>query len=303
MNKVVVIGSINQDVVVSLERAPNGGETVVARNASMFPGGKGANQAVAAALAGANVTLIGRVGSDAFGPALKEYLRARGLDLKVASDGVAGTGMAVIFVEDNGENRIAVIAGANALVGNQEVAAVESIGEGDYLVVQNEIPIRTTVAALVAARTRGATTIYNPAPAMPIDGRAIAATDILVVNEHEFTTVLKGVEIDISNRAGLREIVVSSARLLKLDLILTLGTAGVIASIDGSVVDLLARTVRVVDTTGAGDCFVGAFVAFLAAGRERPDALIMANVAASLSVQSLGASSSFPTREEIETAK
>ena len=302
MGRVFVAGSINMDVVATASRHPRIGETVAGNAVRYFPGGKGANQAVAAAKLGAPTTLIGRIGKDAFGDQLKTFLAAQGIDLTFVRE-TAGvhTGTAIITVA-NADNTIVVIPGANATVTAAEVAA-PTLAKGDIAVSQFEIPLPTISAFFKRARAGGATTILNPAPATQFDAEMLALVDILILNESELGFLTKAELRDTDDDARFIE----AARLLQTGkdkiVCVTLGRRGVLALIDGQPLIISGRAVRAVDTTGAGDCFVGAVAAQLAGGRSIGDALDYANVAASICVQRMGAAPSMPSAAEMELAQ
>ena len=272
MGRVVVLGSLNVDLVAAVERHPRPGETVLADGPLLrFAGGKGGNQAVAAAAAGAQVRLVGAVGPDDGGQAYLARLRSRGVDVSAVRtvEGVP-TGQAWITVDDEGENAIVVIAGANAHVAGDDLTEqLGDLGPGDVLVLQLEVPIRTVAAAARAAHGRGARVVLNAAPyaALPHDVAALA--DPLVVNEHE---ALELADSDASPTSVL----------------VTFGPAG--CSWDGERFDgLPVDDADVVDTTGAGDAFCGALAAALAAGADRGAAVRAATEAGAAAVQHRGA--------------
>jgi ribokinase len=298
MSKVIVAGSINMDIVVTAERHPRVGETIVGQDLRYFPGGKGANQAVAAAKLGGEVQMVGRVGSDAFAGDLDLFLKDQAVDLSyVSRTASAPTGTALITVA-SADNTIVVVPGANGTVSESDVSALP-IDPADVLVSQFEIPVPAVTAFFRNGKTSGARTILNPAPAQAIPTELIALVDVLVVNETELdflvqaaprTTVASPTQIVDSARA-LRE---------KEDqwIIVTLGADGAVALIGNKVLTIPGRKVTAVDTTGAGDCFVGALAAELAAGSDAESALNFANSAASICVQRPGAGPSMPTRNE-----
>jgi ribokinase len=298
MGRVFVAGSINMDVVATAERHPRIGETVAGKEVLYFPGGKGANQAVSAAKLGAPTTLIGRLGADAFGAELRTFLAAQGIDLDLVKDTAgARTGTAIITLA-NADNTIVVIPGANAMVDGSDVAA-PVLAEDDVAVSQFEIPLPSIAAFFERARAAGATTILNPAPAMECSAELLDLVDILVLNESElaFLTGHEFGETDDPKRF------VDSARSLggrEKIICVTLGSRGVLALIDGAPLLIPGRAVKAVDTTGAGDCFVGALAAQLASGTTIPYALNYANAAASICVQRMGAGPSMPTAAEVE---
>jgi ribokinase len=299
MGRVFIAGSINMDVVATTDRHPRIGETVAGNAVLYFPGGKGANQAVSAAKLGAPTTLIGRIGTDGFGDELKAFLAAQGVDLTfVQSTADAHTGTALITIA-NADNTIVVIPGANALLDAADVAA-PTLAKGDIAVSQFEIPLPTINAFFKRARAAGATTILNPAPAVEFDRALLDLVDILILNESELGFLTKTELRDTDDYARFIE----AARLLQTStdktICVTLGKRGIVALIDDrSHVDL-GRAVKAIDTTGAGDCFVGAVAALLADGQPLRSALGYANIAASICVQRMGAAPSMPTVAEVE---
>ena len=299
MGHVFVAGSINMDVVATADRHPRIGETVAGSAVLYFPGGKGANQAVAAAKLGAPTTLIGRLGKDAFGDELKAFLAAEAIDLSfVQQTSQAHTGTAIITVA-NADNTIVVIPGANALVSAADVET-PVLSAGDIAVSQFEIPLPAISAFFKRARAAGATTILNPAPAIEFDAEMLDLVDILILNESELGLLTKTELRDTDDYPRFIE----AARSLQVGkdktVCVTLGKRGVLALIDGQPLVIDGRAVKAVDTTGAGDCFVGAVAAQLAGGKPIHDALHHANMAASICVQRMGAAPSMPTAAEIE---
>ncbi len=300
--QILVIGSANMDLVVRAEWIAGPGETVLGEAFRQIPGGKGANQAVAAARLGAEVFFLGRVGRDAFGDALAAGLEKEGIKLDLLRhDREAPTGVALISVDAQGQNAITVAPGANGQVSAEDVmdaAAVFAVTSA--VVVQLEIPLPTVLAALETARACGVRTLLNPAPfrhtdALP-DG-LLACVDVLIPNEHEAAALLGYATTD-----GLvwEEVV---ARLLAKGVgavIVTLGAEGCVLADKTGTRRLPAHPVKAIDTTAAGDCFTGALAVALAEGRSLDDAARFACVAASLSVTRFGAQPSLPTRAEVE---
>jgi ribokinase len=301
MGRVVVAGSINMDVVATAERHPRVGETVFGKDVLYFPGGKGANQAVAAAKLGATTALIGRLGKDAFGAELRAFLAGQGVDLSWMreTDG-AHTGTAIITLAD-ADNTIVVVPGANGLVTPEDVSAAP-LAKGDVAVSQFEIPLPAICVFFERARAAGAITILNPAPARACDAGLLDLVDVLVLNETELGLLAK---------TELREgddvaCFVQAARALQVRreqiICVTLGKRGAVALVDGEAIIVPGRRVTAVDTTGAGDCFVGALAAQLAQGATVRDAIGYANAAASIGVQRMGAAPSMPTAAEVAAA-
>jgi ribokinase len=262
-----------------------------------FPGGKGANQAVASAKLGAPTTLIGRLGIDAFGQQLRTFLTAQAIDLTHVKDTAEiHTGTAIITVAD-ADNTIVVVPGANALVCAEDVTAVV-LAKGDVAVSQFEIPQATIRAFFQRARAAGATTILNPAPAILFGKDLLDLVDILILNETELG-FLTGTELRDSDDPAR---FVEAARALQGGgriICITLGKRGVLALIDGQASVIAGRAVKTLDTTGAGDCFVGALASRLANGTAIRNALDYANAAASICVQRMGAAPSMPTAAEV----
>jgi ribokinase len=301
MGRVIVAGSINMDVVATAERHPAVGETVAGKEVLYFPGGKGANQAVAAAKLGAETILIGRLGADAFGAELKAFLARQAVDLSLVRESAeAHTGTAIITIA-KADNTIVVVPGANGLVSADDVASV-ALASGDVAVSQFEIPLRAIAAFFVRARTAGATTILNPAPARPINAQLLSLVDILVLNETELG-LLSGKTLSETDKIECFVDAATSLRASERQTIcVTLGKRGLVALAGGDAIMVRGRAVTAVDTTGAGDCFVGALAAQLAQGSALRDALRTANVAASISVQRMGAAPSMPTADEVAKA-
>jgi ribokinase len=299
MGRVFVAGSINMDVVATADRHPRVGETVAGHEVLYFPGGKGANQAVSAAKLGAPTTLIGRLGTDAFGHDLKIFLAAQGVDLSfVRETAEAHTGTAIITVA-NADNTIVVVPGANAHVSAADVATAP-LATGDVAVSQFEIPQPTVSAFFKRAREAGARTILNPAPMIAFDAKLLDLVDILILNESELG-LLAGIELRDTNDSAR---IIEATRSLRGNgariVCVTLGKRGVVALAGNEPLTIPGRAVKAVDTTGAGDCFVGAVAAQLAAGKSIRDALDYANLAASICVQRMGAAPSMPTAAEVK---
>lgn len=298
MGRVFIAGSINMDVVATADRHPKLGETVAGREVLYFPGGKGANQAVAASRLGARTTLIGRLGKDSFGAELKAFLGDQGIDLGyLQQTAEAHTGTAIITVAAS-DNTIVVIPGTNALVGADDVRVVPLL-KGDVAVSQFEIPLPTIATFFQRAREAGATTLLNPAPAQKMTSELLALVDILVLNETELG-FLADVELSESDEASK---IIEVARKLQAraeqTICITLGKRGVLALAASEEFAVQGRSVKALDTTGAGDCFVGALASQLAEGVPLRAALAFANAAASISVQRMGAGPSMPTAKEV----
>ncbi|WP_369270417.1 ribokinase [Streptomyces sp. R11] len=292
MTDIVVLGSTNMDLVTYVEKAPQRGETVTGREFRTIPGGKGANQAIAAARAGGNVLMIGAVGNDAYGTHLRSTLEHSGVDTDDlrAAEGPSGT--AHIVVDDEGGNAIVVIPGANGTLDHLSPGDEGVIASADTLLLQLEIPLAAVLAGAQAARRHGVRTILTPAPAQPLPRELLAAIDLLVPNEHEATT--------LTGRTDPRE--AATALLDQVpEVVVTLGASGSLYATRGAdPLTVPAPKVTAVDSTGAGDTFVGALAVAVGEGRPMRDALRWAAEAAALSVQREGASVSMPYRPEIE---
>lgn len=288
---IVVVGSINADLVVTLERHPQPGETVLGRSMTVLPGGKGANQAVAAALLGAQVTMIGAVGSDAYADVALSAMTAAGVDLQAVRRTDGGTGVAVVEVSDDGENTIVVLPGANAVV--TPALVLESAGalrSAAVVVVQGELPAAAAEAALGVASGR---VIINLAPVISFDRKSLLRADPLVVNEHEGSLVLA--QLGGGPASGHEDVVEALLAEGMASVVMTLGGAGALVSDGGPVLHVAAPRVPVVDTTGAGDAFVGALASRLAAGEHLDAAVRFAVRVGSYAVQHTGAQPSYPT--------
>jgi ribokinase len=292
---IVVVGSANIDLTTITDAFPRPGETIFGSSFHLGFGGKGANQAVAASLCGARVSMIARVGDDLFGPAYIDNLKARGIDtthVKITR-GVS-SGVAPIFVDSSGQNRILVVKGANDRLTPADIDAAEDIlRAADCIVLQLEIPLATVNHTLRLARRHGVRSILNPAPGQALDLAEVANADYVIPNETE-AEALSGMP------AGSVEEARACASCLRdrglRGVIVTLGANG--ALFGGE--HIAPHRVNAVDTTGAGDAFIGAFATFLASGDGEPVAIRKANVYAALSTLGIGTQSSFVRREVFE---
>jgi ribokinase len=299
MGRVIVAGSINMDVVATAERHPRVGETVAGTSLHYFPGGKGANQAVAAAKLGARTMLVGRLGQDAFGQQLRAFLAGQGVDLTLVRDvGEAHSGTAIITVAD-ADNTIVVIPGANGMVCADDVSA-PVVETGDIAVSQFEIPLPAICAFFTRARAAGARTILNPAPMRAFGRDLLDLVDILVLNETELALLAKADLAESDEPARFADAATSLATRHDQTICVTLGKRGALAVTGGETLVVPGHHVRAVDTTGAGDCFVGALAAQLAKGLSLEEAMGYANLAASICVQRMGAAPSMPSAAEVE---
>jgi len=293
MSAIVVLGSANMDLVVRQPRLPHPGETMFGSSFDTVPGGKGLNQAVAAARAGGDVGFLGAVGRDAFGDALRRCLQDDGVDTHGLANVDAPTGTAHISVLDGGENAIVVVSGANAAISSLDAASQKRVEGARYLVAQFERPIELITEAFVVARGMGITTVLTPAPVQKVDHALLQLVDVLIPNAQE--------ACDLTGVADETEAALALSQITDGLIVMTRGSRGALVARDGEVVQEVApRTVEPVDTTAAGDTFAGVLVALLAEGAPLEDALRAATVAASISVTRPGASTSMPTRDEID---
>ena len=299
MTDVFVMGSINQDFVLKVERRPEPGETVTNAELSTHNGGKGANQAAAAALLGASVTILGRVGDDEFGEPLVQALQEKGIDTSLVERASGeSTGAAFITVTPDGENAITVAPGANRSLTPEDVdAAADAIGEARVFVAQMEIPVQSVLRAVEVAAGKGTRALVNLAPTFEVPRELLERLDPLVVNEHEAAFLL-GREVE-----GVKGALAAAPELLSSgprSAVITIGEDGAVLADGESVENLPAPEVEVVDTTGAGDAFVGALATRIARGASLRDAVAYAVRAGAAAVTKEGAQSALPTPEVIE---
>lgn len=292
---VVVVGSVNVDVVARLDRLPTEGETRPAQAGWIAPGGKGANQAVAAARQSAAVTLVSAVGQDALAATALATLRGAGVRLAVPERPDVPTGMALVWLDAAGKNTIAVVPGANASVDASQLQALDPLQPTDVVLISLEIPIATAVAAAEWAGAGGARVLVDPAPAPAALPAALWHVDVLMPNQGEAEHLLGHGVADGQEEDAARELRARGARLA----IVKLGGRGLVWSTRERTGRVDAWPIPVVDTTGAGDAFAGALAAYLAAGREPEDALWRASRVAALACTSVGAQTA-PTWAEVE---
>jgi ribokinase len=293
MANVVVIGSINVDLVVAAARLPVPGETVLGGRFAQHQGGKGANQAVAAARAGAHVTMIGAVGEDAYGEAAIAALASEGVDVSRVRTVTDPTGVAIIAIGPRGENQIVVAPGANAWVSSDDVHAFELPTSDTVVLTNHEIPIPTVIAAVQAAREAGVTAILNPAPAHALPADVLAAGPILTPNEHELI-------VSIGNDDPASALAELAARN-RGPIVVTQGPAGALMAAGGARQRFNGFVApALVDTTGAGDTFTGVLATWLAEGRPLGEAITAANAAGALAVGASGAREGMPQRSDLE---
>ncbi|TXS42782.1 ribokinase [Streptomyces sp. OR43] len=294
MTKVAVLGSTNMDLVAYVDRAPERGETVTGREFRTVPGGKGANQAVAAARAGGDVMMIGAVGDDEYGVRMRENLEHSGVDTDLLHTAEGPSGTAHIVVDGKGSNAIVVIPGANGTVTALGPGEIAAIAEADLLLLQLELPLSAVIEGARAGHAQGVRTILTPSPVQQLPAELLDCVDLLIANEYEAA--------ELSGHAephAAAEILLSQVPAL----VITLGSKGCLYAARGSrTVHFPAPEVISVDTTGAGDTFVGTLAVALGEGRPVPRAIAWASSAAALCVQKPGASISMPYRTEIDAA-
>jgi len=297
--RLTVVGSLNMDLVIRAPRIPQPGETIIGSAFHTVPGGKGANQAVAAARLGAQVAMVGRVGTDAYGQVLLQNLSEAGVDGHwVAEDNEASTGVALIVVDDTGQNSIVVASGANMRLAPSDAERAEaSIAASDALVLQLESPLQTVMRAAEIAHRHGVTVVLNPAPARFLPARFLAHVDVLIPNESEamlLTHTPLAERFDAESVAGL---------LLKQGVeavVITLGARGALVAREEGTDLIPAFPVEPVDTTAAGDAFVAGFAVAMANKKALPEAVRWGNGAGALAATQLGAQSSLPHLVELE---
>ncbi|NDY93948.1 ribokinase [Ideonella sp. TBM-1] len=291
------------DLVLRVARLPLPGETLAGHGFETQPGGKGGNQAVAAARLGARVALVGAVGQDDFGQALLQALQADGVDTQaVARRAGVATGVAAVTVSDAGLNSIVLAEGANGTVTPADVQAAEAaIAAAQVLLLQCEVPLPAIEAAVALARRHGTQVLFNPAPvpAAPLPEVLLQQVDLLVPNEHE-AALLSGLPVSDPDSARAAALVLHARGVQRL--LITLGGQGVLLSGPEGAVHLPAPRVTPVDTTAAGDTFIGGVAACLAAGQPLAQAVAFGQQAAALSVTRRGAQASIPTRQEVLAA-
>lgn len=298
MGRIVVLGSLNMDLIVTLPRLPRPGETIIGDRLNRVPGGKGANQALAAARLGGDVAMVGRVGEDEFGSTLLEGLRADGVDVSgVARDGSRATGVALIEVDAGGENSIAVAPGANGTVGDEEVRrTLERIRPDGLLVLQQEVRMEAVKDAARQANALGATVLLNAAPPHGADPDLLRSVDVLVINEAEAEELL-GRRVHDTQFAAEAAAVAAATGIRTV--IVTLGAAGAVVCRDAETFEVESVQVRAVDTTAAGDAFVGALAVALAEGKELRQAVRLGTVTGAAATMKFGAQTSLPRRNDL----
>ena len=294
-----MVGSANIDLTTFADRFPKPGETIFGQRFDLGFGGKGANQAVAARLCGAEVFMVARVGSDLFGPATIENFRKLDIDTTHVKqvEGLS-SGVAPIFVEPDGQNRILVVKGANEALRPADVdAAAEMLKSADCIVLQFEIPLETVYYTVAFARKHGIRCILNPAPGQPVDMRALTGLDYFVPNESEAETITGIVANTVEGAKRCAEKLVADG---VQSVIITLGAKGSLLTDRGASVHVPPFAVKSVDSTGAGDAFIGSFTVFLAEGVSELEAVRRANLYAGLSTTGVGTQKSFYDRARFD---
>jgi ribokinase len=297
--RIAVIGSANIDLTTFADRFPKAGETIFGQKFDLGFGGKGANQAVASRLCGAEVFMVARVGNDLFGPATIENFKKLGIDAAHVKqiEGVS-SGVAPIFVEPNGQNRIFVVKGANDLLKPADVdAASDVLKTVDCIVLQFEIPLETVYYSVAFAHKNGIRCIVNPAPAQPVDLNALAGLDYFVPNESEAETIIGMPVRNVEDAKKCAEKLLSGG---VKRVILTLGANGSLLAGRDGIEHIPAFSVKSVDSTGAGDAFIGSFAVFLGEGLPEREAVRRANLYAGLSTTGVGTQKSFYDRSRYE---
>ena len=301
--KVTVVGSLNVDLVCRATRRPGKGETLIGDAFDIFTGGKGFNQATAAARLGAEVTLIGSVGADLFGDMLLAAMENEQISSRFVTKRTdVGTGVATIVIEPDGDNSIIVVPRANMALTTTDIdAATDAIADADVLLLQLETPITASEHAATIAKAHDTTVILNPAPAQPLPGSLLASVDILTPNQSE-TELLSRVKVN-NREAARRAAEVLRARMVdaaSTAVVLTLGEQGALMLTETESEHVAALSVDAVDTTGAGDAFCGALATELATGETLRAAVEFANAAGAAAVTVVGATPSMPTRAKID---
>jgi ribokinase len=296
MTDILVVGSLNADLVVKSPRFPQPGETISGEDLQIIPGGKGANQAVAAARQGVKTAMLGRVGSDSFAPFLVDNLNANQVDTSHVIVDSSATGTAIIVVDSNGQNSIVLSPGANGNVSPADVDSA-SFSNSELLLLQLEIPTPTVLHAAQQARANGLTVILNPAPAKSLPAELISTVDILIPNESELSLLTSLPVNDVASaEKAAKEILKQGVKTV----IVTLGSKGALLVTDTQVTQVDTYKVNVVDTTAAGDAFIGGFASAMLSGKALEDSVRYGCACGALATTKFGAQPSLPTKAEVE---
>lgn len=297
MNKIIVCGSINMDIITRVSKLPMIGESISGKYVEYLPGGKGLNQAVASAKMGAETILVGRLGNDVLAQSLADFINQHHINTQYLQKSHRESGTAFITVADNGQNTIVVVAGSNAEFVAEDVSSVE-INKGDIVISQFEIPVATILAVFERAKTVGAKTILNPSPIQKISENLLSKTDILIVNETELG-FLKNEKI--TAKTSMEE-VIKTAQQVKINeeqtIIVTLGHQGALV-VEKTAYLIEGHEVEAIDTVGAGDCFSGVFASQFLNNKSLKESVQIANKAASICVTRKGAAPSMPDAGEV----
>jgi ribokinase len=300
--RVVVVGSVNIDLVVTAPVLPRPGETVLGHDFTQLPGGKGANQAIASARAGGATQFVGAIGSDAFGVTLRARLQSSTVDTSLLRVRYGASGVALIVVDGAGENAIVVAPGANAALVDLTEAELAAIAAADVLLCQLEVPVETVLAAALAGRAAGTRVVLNATPVRHLPARLLESVDLLVVNAVEASTMTSLPEVDVDTGERVSADVLLDTLLESVSrAVVTQGAGGAwYGDRAGTREHVRAPVVEAVDTTGAGDAFIGALAVAWGEGRELIDAVRWASAAGAAAVRRLGASSGLPQRAAID---
>ncbi len=299
MARIAVIGSLNMDLVVRAPRIPKPGETIIGTDdLNMIPGGKGANQAYCSAILGAEVAMIGRVGDDTFGEQLVNNLKKVGVDTQyIKRDADASTGIAMIVVEESGQNSIVVSPGANGRVDLSDISQAEAvILSSNLILLQLEIPIPAVIEASQLAKKHGIKVILNPAPAQKLPDELLSLIDILITNETE-AAMLTECNVDTDN--GIKQAASKLNQSGQKTIVMTRGSRGATLIAENKIVHFPAFPIKAVDTTGAGDAFVGSFAVAFAEGKSITDSIKFGNAAGASASTKSGAQPSMPDRDDL----